>query len=1124
MRFGILGPVEIHTDDGTPLDPGGPRPRALLTLLLLDAGRPVSVRRLLDGLYGAEPPAGAVAALQSQISRLRRRLAPHTGIDAVPAGYTLAVDPDAVDAHRFARLAAEGRTALAAGDHPRAAALLRDALALWRGPALPDLPDAHADRARLEELRRAAVPDRIEAELGSGRGPELVAELRALLRRHPLDERLYGQLMRALHAAGRPAEALAVYEEARRTLAGELGADPSPELSALHLHLLRDGAGAPARPRLPAQLTRFVGREAELSRIDRALADSRLVTLTGPGGVGKTRLALEAARTRAGTPPDVCLVELAPLADGARIPYAVLAALGVRDGFRSPATDALDRLLAVLADREVLVVLDNCEHLVDAAARTVALLLGACPGVRVLATSRESLGITGELLVPVPPLPEEPAVRLLRDRARAVRPDFDDHARVPEICRALDGLPLAIELAAARLRTLSVEELADRLHDRFRVLARGDRAKAPRHRTLRAVVEWSWELLDAEERDLASRLTVFAGGATLDAVAAVCGVPYPEDPLASLVEKSFLEVSDGRYRMLETIRTFAAESLTDRAHPLPPETASPTDSPNPIPPAATSPTDSPNPIPTQATSPTDSLNPTSPQAASPTDHDHPALARATSPTHPENPVRPLVEQPTSPQGPPPSPVEGLTAHTGQPATPRRPAAPPAQSPTTPEALRAAHAAYFLRLAEEAEPLLRGGDQLRPLERLAAEQENLDAALRYLTRTAPGDALRLTAALTWFRRLRGLHGDRVPAARALLAAVGAQPPPGLAEEYALCVMNAVSGRGDDPEDAGLIARAAGLMASLDRPLRLPFTVILWSLTGGPRLSADDRVRVQLGREPWGLALLELGLAYQELLAGRATAAETGFTRAWQGFRGTGDRWGMANCLDPLGAFAYGRGEYARALALLDEGLVHVRELDAPEETADLLRTRAVVLLAQGASREAAAHFTHSGELARTAGATDKVAAALRGLGDVARLTEATARARVHYENALEACAATWFSVGETARILIGLARLSLAEGDPDAARDWLAQARAQALGPPDPLLLADVADALADLAPAPERAAELLGAAAGLRGAPLSGSPDVARTTRHTRACLSAQDYATAYERGRSLRSAAVGER
>ncbi|MGA5041334.1 BTAD domain-containing putative transcriptional regulator [Streptomyces capoamus] len=1008
MRFGILGPTQIRTDDGTPVDPGGPRPRALLTLLLLDAGRPVSVERLLDGLYGAEPPSGALGALQSQISRLRRRLAPHARVEAVPAGYTLTVGPDAVDAHRFARLAAEGRTALAAGDHPRAAALLRDALALWRGPALPGLPDAHADRARLDEQRLAAVRDRIEAELGTGGGPELVPELRELLRERPLDERLYGQLMRALHAAGRPAEALAVFEEARRTLADELGADPSAELSALHVRLLRDGSGAPARPRLPAQLTRFVGREAELARIGRALAGSRLVTLTGPGGVGKTRLALEAARARTGT--EGCLVELAPLADGGLIPSAVLAALGVRDGFRSPATDALDRLLAVLADREVLLVLDNCEHLVDAAARTAALLLGACPGVRVLATSRESLGVTGEVLVPVPPLPEEPAVRLLLDRARAVRPDFDGHARVPEICRTLDGLPLAIELAAARLRTLSVDELADRLHDRFRVLARGDRAKAPRHRTLRAVVEWSWELLNAGERDLAGRLTVFAGGATLDAVAAVCGVPYPEEPLASLVEKSFVEVADGRYRMLETIRAFAAESLTGRRQPSPPD------------------------------------------------------------------------------------------------------------------LHAAHAAHFLRLAEEAEPLLRGADQVRWLRRLADEQGNLDAALRYLTRTEPRDALRLTAALTWYRRLRGLHADRVPGARALLAAVGAGPPPGLTEEYALCLMNAVSGRGDDPEDAGLIARVAALMPSLDRPLRLPFTVILWSLTGGPQLSVDERVRVQLGEDPWGRALLDVGLAYQALFAGRAADAEAGFTRAWEGFRATGDRWGMANCLDPLAGFAYGRGAYPRALALLDEGLVHVRELDAPEETADLLRTRAVVLLAQGAPEEAAAHFTRSGELARAAGAGDKVAGALRGLGDVSRLAGDTARARVHYESALEACAATWFSVGETVRILVGLGRTAAAEGDLDAARDWLAQARAQALESPDALLLADLADALAALAPRPERAAGLLGAAAGLRGAPLPGDPDVARTTEHTRACLSAEAYATAYERGRGLRSAAVSER
>lgn len=562
MRFGILGGLDLRTDDGAPVDPGGPRPRALLTLLLLDAGQGVSAERLTDGLYGAQPPAGAANALQSQVSRLRRRLAPHAAIEATPTGYRLAVPPDAVDLHRFEELTGRGRAALAAGDHSGAAALLREALALWRGPALPDLPDAHAERTRLDELRLAAVQDRVDADLALGGGPGLVPELRGLLVARPLDERLYGQLMRALHTAGRPAEALTVYDDARRVLADELGADPSPGLAALHLELLR-GDG-PGRTSVPLQLTRFVGREAELARIRGALSATRLVTLTGPGGAGKTRLAIEAARAR--TDPasphartgraEVCFVELAPLADGARLPYAVLSALGVREGFRTPAGDGTDRLLAALEERELLLVLDNCEHLVEDAARLSALLLASCPGVRILATSRESLQITGETLVPVPPLAPDPAVRLFVDRARLVRPEFEGHARVAAVCAALDGLPLAIELAAARLRTLTPDELADRLDDRFRLLSRGDRSKAPRHRTLRAVVEWSWDLLDEEERELARRLTVFPGGATLDAVEAVCELPYPEGLLASLVEKSLVEASGGRYRMLETIRAF----------------------------------------------------------------------------------------------------------------------------------------------------------------------------------------------------------------------------------------------------------------------------------------------------------------------------------------------------------------------------------------------------------------------------------------------------------------------------------------------------------------------------------------------------------------------------------------
>ncbi|GGY86831.1 BTAD domain-containing putative transcriptional regulator [Streptomyces poonensis] len=1005
MRFGILGPLEVRTDDGTPVDPGGPRPRALLTLLLLDAGRTVSVEHLIDGLYGTEPPAGAANALQSQISRLRRRLTPHTEIEATATGYRIATPPDSVDAHQFEQLSAAGHAALAAGDHRQAAAVLRDALALRRGPALPDLPDARAERERLEELGLTAVQDRIDADLALGGGAGLVPELRALLSGHPLSERLYGQLMRALHASGRPAEALTVFEDARRRLADELGADPSPELSALHLELLR-GKG-PGRSRLPVQLTRFVGREAELGRITSALDGSRLVTLTGPGGAGKTRLAVEAAGT-ATTHADVCFVELAPVTDGTRIPYAVLTALGVREGFRSPAADGTERLLAALEDRELLLVLDNCEHVVEDAARTTALLLGACPGVRVLATSRESLGITGEVLVPVPPLPPEPAVRLFLDRTRAVRPGFAGHARVGDICSALDGLPLAIELAAARLRTLTPDELADRLDDRFRLLSRGDRSKAPRHRTLRAVVEWSWELLDGEERKLAARLTVFPGGATLEAVEAVCATPYPEDLLASLVEKSFLEVSEGRYRMLETIRAFAAGQRADD-----------------------------------------------------------------------------------------------------------------------DRLRDAHAGYFLRLAEQAEPYLRGGGQLPWLARLDAERDNLDAALRHLVATAPGDALRLMAALSWYWRLRAPHGEQVPVARALLAAVGGTPPPGLTEEYALCLMNTVTGRGDDPGEADRVARGSALLQSLTEPLRLPFTMVLWSLASGPLYAVDDELLVrQIGAEPWSRALLDLGHAYQAQFTGDAVAAEAAFTRALTGFRATGDRWGMANCLDPLGGFAGRRGAYDRALELLDEGLAHVRELDAPEETADLLRSRATVLLYRGDTEEAVADFTHAADLARAAGAPDKVAAARRGLGDAARLSgaEDTAHARVHYESALEACAANWFSVGETVLILIGLGRTAAAEGDLDQARDWFAQARAHALEVPDTLALAAVAEALASVAPHPERAAELLGAAEGLRGAPAGGDRDVVRTVEDVRARLSPEAYDKACSQGRALRSAAVSER
>ncbi|MFJ7960187.1 ATP-binding protein [Streptomyces sp. NPDC096319] len=565
MIFRLLGPLTVTGAAGAV---GAPKVRALLARLLLDAGRTVPVERLVDGLYGDEPPAGVQGALQAQVSRLRRALPPGVTVEFSPGGYRLAVaDPAAdVDVLRFEALAREGARAAAAGDPGRAAALLREGLGLWRGAALADVRDAPfaaGQAARLDALRLDAVEEWAAAELAAGGDPAvLVREVERAVRAQPLRERLRGLQMRALGAAGRQAEALAVFEEVRAALAEELGADPSPELSAVHLEVLRGGAAAPERacPPLPAPLTDFVGRERERERLAALVTAARLVTLVGPGGAGKTRLALEVG---AGLPGEVRFVDLGAVTGGSGAAYggsgvvagevaeAFAAALGVRGAAR---------LEAALAGRPVLLIADNCEHVVAETAVLVRRLLAACPGLRVLTTSREALGITGESLLPLGALEPGAAQELFVRRAAAVRPGFTGHARVAELCAGLDGLPLAVELAAARLRTLSVEELADGLGERFELLSRGDRTAPERHRTLRAVVEWSWSLLEPGERELAARLSVFRGGATAETVARVCGADGAT--LASLVEKSLVEVrDDGRHRMLETIRAYAAERL-----------------------------------------------------------------------------------------------------------------------------------------------------------------------------------------------------------------------------------------------------------------------------------------------------------------------------------------------------------------------------------------------------------------------------------------------------------------------------------------------------------------------------------------------------------------------------------
>ncbi|MFJ3879152.1 BTAD domain-containing putative transcriptional regulator [Streptomyces sp. NPDC090077] len=592
MRYQILGPTQAHDDTGAPLAPGGPRLRALLTALALRAGAPAaaSVTDLVDEVWGDDPPRDAPAALQALVARLRRTLGPGRLTTDPAGGYRLTAARDDVDLHRFTRLAALGAEQLAT-DPATAAGTLREALALWRGPALADLPEpARTAYAAASEARRArAERDRIEADLRSGATAPaaLLPEIEALIHEHPYEEPLRAQQLRALRAAGRPADALAAYGRTRRELADGLGTDPGPELRALHAELLRTPPPPPSAPPQPRgnirpRLTSFVGREPELAALAADLDRVRLVTLTGPGGSGKTRLAEHAAAAR---PDSGWIVELARLDSPAAVPGAVLSALGLRENSlvaREKTTADVDPATALVehcAHRRLLLVLDNCEHVIGAAAELAERLLTHCPGVRILATSREPLGVPGEFLRPLEPLPPGPAHRLFADRAAAARPGFgpgDDPDAVAEICARLDGLPLAIELAAARLRLLTPRQIADRLDDRFRLLTGGARTLLPRQQTLRAVVDWSWDLLDTAERTVLARLSVFAGGCDLDAAEAVCADPATGDAtdgtdvadiMAALVDKSLVGADpdpDGmRYRLLETIHEYAAERLAE---------------------------------------------------------------------------------------------------------------------------------------------------------------------------------------------------------------------------------------------------------------------------------------------------------------------------------------------------------------------------------------------------------------------------------------------------------------------------------------------------------------------------------------------------------------------------------
>ncbi|MFC9324657.1 BTAD domain-containing putative transcriptional regulator [Kitasatospora sp. NPDC057015] len=1100
MRIGILGPLEMRDGAARPVEVSGQRLRTLLIRLAIDGGRTVTSERLIEDLWESSPPAAPGNALHTLVSRLRgaggRDL-----VAAVAGGYRLTVPPGEIDAVEFERLVASARGLQDAGER---AAVLRRALGLWRGPALAEVADAafaSATANRLEELRLTATEGRVEADLLLGEGSHLVAELEGLTTAYPLRERLRGQLMRALFAAGRQATALDVYEDTRRELAERLGVDPSPELAALHLAILRgelvsepaprpgppvdrapaqspartgardpvEDAGAalrsPRRTNLPTALTSFVGREEECATVERLLRTARLVTLTGPGGAGKTRLAAEVTAGLVEESPDgVWLVPLAPVSSPADVPQAVLVAVGVPDVMRvgepgGGVGSSVERLLDALENRRLVLVLDNCEHLLDAVARLAAQLLARAPQVRILATSREPLGITGETLCPVPSLPlplpgedprealEHAAVRLFADRAAAVRPGFRvDAATAPlvvGICRALDGIPLAIELAAARMRSLTLRQISARLGNRFRLLSGGDRAALPRHQTLRAVVDWSWELLDDAERGVLRRLSVFAGGATPENAEQVCapggtGAPAPGggpgpvvdgvdvvDVIASLIDKSLVMASgDGRgedgdgevrYHLLETVRAYATERLEE---------------------------------------------------------------------------------------------SGEAAST-----------------------RSAHAACFLALAERAEPELRRQDQLHWAMRLSAERDNYHAALGHVIETGDAaTALRLLGALVWFWIICDYATEAGSWALAVRELVGDTPPPGLADAYAMCTYIAVlvaTLSGDPEPDPETIRQAVA--AALERVPERPRHPALFLVRPSSALLLGDLPEARQGLleiighpDPWVQATAHVGLGHVALTEGRLDEAARELGQGYGQFKHLGERWGRNAAIGGLLELALIRGDGTEAVRLGEEAY------DSATAEAGLEQC-ALVLIQLGRARAEAGDLARAREdiergvsTAERLGEHGNAAAGLLALSDLARRTGDLPGAREPLLRALEVLGPRAERADQLRMVALTFSRLGcLAEQEDDlaAAAEWHAKAMATVHDRrvSDNGTLAAATEGLAALAAARgenERAAELLGTAHTLHGYRAARSLEVGRVTVTAASALGTEAFEAAYERGR----------
>ncbi len=599
----MLGPVEVIDGRGSAVALGGSKPRLILALLLAERGRVVSIDRFVDALWGSHPPPTAVPTLQTHVSRLRRLFATSPDcprVETHPPGYRLDVAAPALDAARFE--AGLGRARRELDRDPRAAlGTAETALGEWRGPAFAEFATddlLRAEAARLEELRVVGHEVVVDARLACGEHRDVIGLLDALVAEHPLRERLWAQLMLALYRSGRPAEALGRSAELRGLLREELGLSPSAQVRALEGDILAErpeltwapsghGPGPKSALPLPRDPASLVGRDDELELVRGLVAGTRLVTVTGSGGVGKTRLVQELLEEFSASFPDgIRWVELAPVRGGDPAVAAVATALELQ---RRPERSLEDSIVDVLAPLTLLLVLDNCEHVLEGVAPLVARILRRCPTVRVLATSREPLGLPGEATWALPPLDVpssgaaglaevrgSTAVALFTARAGAARPGFvldeDSRRAVATICIRLDGLPLALELAAARVRSMTPADVADRLDARFGLLA-ATRSPDPRHRALLDVVRWSHDLLAPAEQMLFARLSVFAGSFDLVRAEDVCAAQDDLDRsdvavlLAALVDKSMVIATESggrmRYRLLETLREFARTRLRE---------------------------------------------------------------------------------------------------------------------------------------------------------------------------------------------------------------------------------------------------------------------------------------------------------------------------------------------------------------------------------------------------------------------------------------------------------------------------------------------------------------------------------------------------------------------------------